>query len=409
MKALLLLVAIFLLFHSLFAEVDKDDAAESGMGSGSSESGDAESGSESGDSEDLNKRSSIAFNGDNMNFYQRSMPERRTRRSTNVTYPDIINKTLEAITDEETTAKELRELFFTYFCTDNKDLSIWPKAVTETEEMLGLEFSERELFECENDVKSICRRFLECELHEKNQKKKKAKPKVIARCFLSLVEYIDDGFTDFALPRGSVEGQAHMFQMHMSYQLMSLLLLKYAEKVAKAAGVSYMRAASSVVEISENLVNQTKIVTKNTIDARLQAISQIEICLMQEVLWQEFQVSCEFRIKKRSLDAGAGIGGEKDIFKRRYRAKVVDYVTQEEICNKAMTTSENMDDDEVKEKLTKICTVKRDLHAKQKHEEITAFYASRSLPVAQNVCKLWSCNDQKLSKMKANLNTKYLI
>ena len=375
---LILLFVFLLIFYKSSANDDSDGGSESGEGDS------AESESGSGDENETMVKRSTA----------------KGKRSKEVTLPEILDVSINAITSEKTTEKQLRDLLLKHYFTDKKEMSIWPKAVEETEKTLGVEFQERELFDMENDVKNIYRRMLECEL---NSKKKKASRAVTARCFLTLREYIDDGKVDFSLPRGSIEGQAKMLEMHIAYNIMSLLILKLAEKKAQEARVSYFKAANYTLHIASSLVETCKIATNNTIDGRLQAISQTEICLMQECLWQEFQVSCEFRSKRSLGGSETGIGGEGDIFVQRYRAKVIDNVEKLEICNLALSTNSTTDAKAVKASLARQCASKRSYHAKNVKREITKFYSTRTLPIVKNLCKLWGCDEEKLKNIAMKL------
>lgn len=361
-------------------------------------SGDAESGEESGDNEEISKRNQISPGYAVIPLI----------RSINPTYPEILNASVRLFLTDTTDEAEIKDLLQKYYFTEKKAMSIWPKAIDETVKTLNSEFSERELFEMENDIKSIYRRMLECDLLVENKRKKKLSTKLrrrYAKCYLTLRDYIDDGFTDFGFPRGTIEGQAHILQMSLAYNVMSLLVLRMSQVIAEKANVQPMRAAKAIFDIADNLVTSVKTVTKDTIDARIQAISQIEICLMQDVLWQEFQVSCEFRMK-RDVETAAGIGGPADKFQRKYRAKVTDEVTKKEVCNMALTTDATNDKDAIKAKLTKSCAKLRDSYARTVKKDIQDFYAKRTLLVVEELPKLWSSDRKKLDEIKASLRSK---
>lgn len=329
-----------------------------------------------------------------------------TRSSDDPTYPSIINASIDILLEDRPKPEKIRNVLMKYYFTDKESMSIWPKAIKDTEKTLNLEFDERQLSEMENDVKIIYRRLLECELLHGKKKKR-----LFAKCCLTLGDYIDDGFTDFGYPRSNIEAQARLLQMNVAYNMMSLLLLRMSQRIADSAGVKSFSAAKSIFDIAENVVSSVRTVTKETIDARIQAVSQIEICLMEEVLWQEFQVSCEFRQDtsdqartKREVDTGAGIGGTSDKFSQRYRAKVIDAVTKKEVCNLELSTSKNMDKAAVKAELTKKCAKLRDTYARKVKTDIKNFYSGCTLPVAEYLPKLWKSDTSRLKQIKTKLD-----
>ena len=346
--------------------------------------------------------------------YQAWNKKLATVRSENsISFPEILNKSLKAVLGEMKKSKDIKRLLVKYYFTDDENTSIWPKAILETETNLNLKFSREELFNMEKDIKAVYRRMLECDFlfspfttKKSSKKKNRERRKLKTKCYLTLHEYIDSGFTDFAFPRGTIEGEAKMLQMGLAYHMMSLLVLQMTQQMAIIAHVTPIKAAISIIDIAESLVESIKSFTKNTIDGRIQAISQIEICQMEVLLWKEFPVTCEIRMK-RDVNSVDGIGGNKNIFLKRYRAKVIDNVTDKEVCNMALDTSETKDKDQVIYELTKACGLVRDNYARRIKKDITDFYTQRTLPVVKELSKLWYNDKKKLSEIKDKLQIKY--
>ena len=317
------------------------------------------------------------------------------------TFTDIIDLSIRQIITSND-AKRDGEILDKYYFTDKKKISIWPKIIKETEKTTNEEFEERELADMENAVKNIYRRMLECDLNTASQKDKKDKAKDLVRCYKTLNEFIADGFVDFSYPRGTMRGHAHMFEMNMAYNVMVLLIYHMISSMSLSAKLDSFSTQIQFYKIAEGFVESIDIVSKNSIDVRLSAISPIEICEIQEVLWQEFTGQCESRVK-REIDKVHGIGGSANVFQQKYRAKVTDDITGKEICYKEETSSTTKNSKKMKTELTKVCFRKRESYINKIRKEITEYYNERASAVTKDLPKLWGSDKLKLTKVKEEL------
>lgn len=329
-----------------------------------------------------------------------------------VSFLDIIELSISHMVNGSN-AKEKGELLNEYFFTTEKEDSIWPKVIKETEKITKVEFKERELADMENAIKHIFQRILECNLSNtgkkgKNQKNEKAKD--LVKCYLTLGEFIEDGFVDFGFPRGTISGQTHMFEMNMAYNVMVLLFYHMLSGMEQAAmSMNSFETQLQFYRIAESFVLATEDVSQNAVDFRLEAISQPEICNIREALWQEFPVDCESSgtinagRKRRDISNVGGIGGSADVFKHTYRAQVKDTITGEIVCNNRGTTDEKNDAKSVKEGLRSGCTKERDNYLHKAKAEAERFYGQRARPVLKELPKLWGSSKTNLSKVKEEL------
>jgi len=322
-----------------------------------------------------------------------------------ITFTDIITLAVSHMVNASA-AKEKGELLNRYFFTVKKEDSIWPKALKETENTTNVEFQERELADMENAIKNIYRRILECNLNNAGQKKKKNKARDLVKCYMTLGEFIKDGFIDFGFPRGTMRGQTHMFEMNMAYNVMVLLIYHMLSGMEEAAmNMNSFETQLEFYRIAEAFVNAVETTSKNSIEVRIESITPIEICNIQEALWTEFPVQCSTRAK-RDLSNVQGIGGTSDLFRQKYRATVKDEVTGETICSQDKTTDEKKDSKTVRAELHSECNKVRDSYVNEKKQEITKYYEQRAFPITNTLPKLWGSSKLKLSKVKEELEVK---
>lgn len=326
-----------------------------------------------------------------------------------VSFQDIIELSVSHIVNN-TDAKEKGDLLNRYFFTVKKEDSVWPKAIKETEKVTKVEFGERELADMENAIKHVYQRILECNLNNAGQRKKnkKEKAKDLVKCYKTLGEFVDDGFLDFAFPRGSLKGQAHMFEMNMAYNVMVLLIYNMLTAMEQdAMNMNSFQTQLQFYKIAESLTQAAEEAAANSIQVRLSAITPIEICNIQTALWQEFPVSCESGVrKKREVSAYSGIGGTADVFEMKWRATVRDEVTGETICQKEDITGEDKDSASVKKMLKKECKEARSEYMKKTRRETRMMYEQRAAPVVNELPKLWGKSKAKLTKVIDGLETK---
>jgi len=325
-----------------------------------------------------------------------------------LSFKDIINLSIRQVVSSND-AKKDGEILDKYYFTDKKEMSIWPKIIKETEKVTNSEFEERELADMENSVKNIYRRMLECDLNNAAEKKSKKKEKDLVKCYKTLGEFIADGFVDFSLPRGTIEGHAHMFEMNVAYNVMVLLIYHMISSMSISAQMNSFTTQIQFYKIAEGFVESMEIVSKSSIDVRLQSVSLIEICEVQEVLWQEFTGLCETRDSvrdKRDADLIHGIGGSSNVFGQKYRATVTDDVTGEDICYEESSAKTAKTSSKVKDDLTKTCSKQRKKYVSKLEKEITEYYTERSSAITKELPKLWGSDKAKLAQVKEELENR---
>jgi len=325
-----------------------------------------------------------------------------------MSFSDIINLSIRQIVTSND-AKKDGEILDKYYFTDKKKMSIWPKIIEETENVTNSEFEERELADMENSIKNIYRRMLECDLNNAAQKKKKKKEKDLVKCYKTLGEFIADGFVDFSLPRGTMQGHAHMFEMNVAYNVMVLLIYHMISSMSIKAQLNSFSTQIQFYKIAEGFVESMEIVSASSIDVRLGSVSLIEICEIQEVLWQEFSGFCETRDTarvKRDADLIHGIGGSSNVFGQKYRATVTDDVTGDDICYEEANAKTAKSASKIKDDLTKTCAKQRENYISKLKKEITEYYNERSAAVTKELPKLWGSDKAKLAHVKEELDNR---
>lgn len=243
----------------------------------------------------------------------------------------------------------------------------------------------------------------------RRKRTKKQKQKDLVKCYKTLGEYIADGFVDFSLPRGTMEGHAHMFEMNVAYNVMVLLIYHMISSMSIKANMNSFSTQIQFYKIAEGFVESMEIVSASSIDVRLAAVSPIEICEVQEVLWQEFTGQCETRDSsraKRDAELVHGIGGSSNVFGQKYRASVTDDVTGEDICFKEANAKTAKSSGKIKSDLTKTCTKERDDYVTKLKKDITEYYNERSSAITKELPKLWGSDKAKLARVQEELETR---
>jgi len=305
------------------------------------------------------------------------------------TYPSIISASLPGLLGKLSYDETLKLLEKHYF-TGTKNDSIWPIAIEETKETLGLAYTERQLFDMQQAVKNVYRTILNCD-SKKNEHKK-------AKCFMGLVEVIIDAGFPFSFPRESDRDQARQLLMNVAFNVMAINALQMAKKVAEETKLNDLKISKSILDIGEGMYSNIKPITMNTIQWRVDEVEEPNVCQIQMVLWREFPIDCQTR-SKRDVESQLGIGGSSDPLERMFRAKVIDNVNGNEVANVAGSASSASKKDDVIKKLVDGCNKKRGPYAEDLKKKMSSFFNSRTLAVHNQVTTLWN-KGKKLENLK---------
>jgi len=260
----------------------------------------------------------------------------------------------------------------------------------------------------QSTVKNVYRKMLECELPSLTTDNK-------AECILGVLEFIDDGLQTFGVLRMNDQEQAKMMELNLAFKVMSINVLQIVKNIAEKGKVNDLKAIKYLLDIGESLYDGLQQWTENTINWRLDAVDQPQVCNVQQVMWEEFTVGCVYRYPtspkrgKRDVGSYGGIGGSKDNFQRRYKAKVLDKVTGDEVFSQTESTDAKNKKEAVVEKLVKSATESRDKYVQVLKDDLKKFYGERTGTVLKEITKLWEKKKAKLQGMREQIKNHHLI
>ena len=248
---------------------------------------------------------------------------------------------------------ETLNVVYRNFLTDQKRDSIWPKAVMETKQWFGEDFRLGELQAIETDLKKY--RIIVSRCMNENTGKE------LTRCLSTLKDALIAG-------SGNVEWSREQeipkqLNVYICFHLMELAFLQMLKIQYEKHPIDGINVDKSIKETAKDFKEKLEASMPTACEQRLQRISSLDLCKVTDVLWQEFKLKCEERVRKRSVgatDSGSGgeedepeaitrstfvednygklksskLGGSQDDFVESVRAKVKDRVTGQYIYNK---------------------------------------------------------------------------
>ena len=270
---------------------------------------------------------------------------------------DIYKKSMPAVIGMLSLNDTVKLLMDTYL-TDKEDDSVWPKAILETKLWFGEEHSRKELASIERDLKKYRLIIFTCT--------KENTGKELTRCLATLKDALIAGAGDFDwLKEQEIPKNLNFYVPFNLMRLASLQLLKIQQEKDEIEGLNIDESIKNLAkDFSETLKKSTGLACEQ----RIQRISPVDMCRVVDVMWQEFPVDCEDRIKRsteedeessgdaelRESETGkryetnsrsdftgekdgnlklSKLGGAQNDFVESFRAKVKDRVTGQYIYN----------------------------------------------------------------------------
>lgn len=342
--------------------------------------------------------------GENDNTEDLSEPTTITRRRIETTFVSIVKDSLDMLIGELGSPVEIRQLLDKNYFTGRKSMSIWAKAIEETKDTYGLSFNERDLSDFQSNIRRIYEKMMFCD--EKLSKHDKKHRINHARCYEKVYSVVTEGETDFGFPTSSKAGVSRILDLNIAYNLMKLLYLELSQQLALVIGLQPMNITRNIYLTAEDIVNKYKTVEQIALDARIQQVSSVKICSVQEIFFAEFDGTCESDDKNEENEFTVAGNTSEDPFKQRLRAKVIDRKDGTEVCNILMSTNPQEDEETVRKSLRKKCNSQKKTYVKKLTEEMKTFVSHRSGAVFQELPKLWRGKEKTLKKMKSDLDKK---
>lgn len=264
--------------------------------------------------------------------------------------PDIYQASMPAVMGM-VSFNETLNILLRHFLTDKKDDSVWPKALEETKTWFGEDHLIGELDAIEVDLKKY--RIIVSRCMDEN------KGKALTRCLATLKDALVAG-------SGNVEWSREQevpkeLALFTSFHLMEIAFLQMLKMQQEKNPVSGIDVDKSIKNAAKNFKEVLESSMSVACEQRLQRIGSLDLCKVTDVMWQEFVLDCEERIRRRSVEEGSGdgetenadakspsdlkkedaaaikiskLGGKQNDFVETMRARVKDRVTDQYIFDK---------------------------------------------------------------------------
>eukprot|EP00112_Aurelia_sp_Birch-Aquarium-sp1_P025542 Seg8535.1 transcript_id=Seg8535.1/GoldUCD/mRNA.D3Y31 product="hypothetical protein" protein_id=Seg8535.1/GoldUCD/D3Y31 len=213
---------------------------------------------------------------------------------------EIYKKSMPAVIGMLSINDTVKLLMDTYL-TDKEDDSVWPKAILETKLWFGEEHSRKELGAIERDLKKY-RTIISTCIKENTGKE-------LTRCLATLKDALVAGAGDFDwLKEQEIPKNLNFYVPFNLMRLASLQLLKIQQEKDDIEGLKIDESIKNLAkEFSETLKKSTGLAC----DQRIERISPVDICRVVDVMWQEFHVDCEDRVKRSNEEDEESSGDEE--------------------------------------------------------------------------------------------------
>jgi len=300
------------------------------------------------------------------------------------------------------------DVLFKNFLTNEKADSIWPKALAETKQWFGEDHELGELQAIENDLKKY--RIILSRCMKENAGKE------LTRCLSTVKNALVAG-------SGNVEWSREQeipkqLNLYTSFHLMELGLLQMLKMQQEKDPIDGLNVDTSIKEVAKNFKETLEASMPKACEQRKQQISPLDLCKVADVLWQEFKLKCEERVKKRSVedeeDNSSGnedeeangdvrssfteenygkiksskLGGNQNDFVESVRATVQDRVTGQYIYNKRLSSSPNFNKAKLLQTLQDEGLNARNKHVKAVDAACKKYWDERGKPIAEKITEL---------------------
>ena len=198
-----------------------------------------------------------------------------------------------------------------------------------------------------------------------------------------------------------------VFDLNIAYNMMSLLIYHLTIHEMVFAPKPAMTLRNAYFEIVDSMLVRLDDVIEDIIQTRLDEISDVEICRVEEILWIKYEDRCmcydcakkpNIKNSKNDKRSAAKCIGKKKRHER-YRAKVWDRTNDRMICDKSGVANGRNRNHLVEMDLYAHClTLKTDYEVKLK-KEMEYFYKDRVKKIKNEFPNFWGMNPKKYLKM----------
>lgn len=290
-----------------------------------------------------------------------------------------------------------------HFFTGEKAMSIWPKAIEETEELYTFDFQERDLADMQSVLRKIYQNVLDCDSVLQKSKRKEIDLQVHSQCYVAIYDIILNGKVQFGFPQGTDVGKARILSLNIAYNMMRLLFLQMTQNLAMKADLNPLRVTKPIIDTAVELTNYYGRAEKAANVTRFSAVGPVKVCSQVTIFYKDFDDHCSPETAAYD-DLQVSGGSSRSIFEKKVKVSVTDNTNGEVICEVQQVIIKESSISKMKEK----CEKARARYMNKLENEMAKYFAERTQSITKALPLLWGRSKKKLKmfadKIGLNIN-----
>ncbi|XP_066918642.1 uncharacterized protein [Clytia hemisphaerica] len=317
--------------------------------------------------------------------------KRATSKEKLVGFTDILKSSLDMITSRNEDPVPVRQFLNKHFFTNDKDMSIWSKAIDEAEQLFHVKFTERDLADMQGFLRDTYQYMLTCDDNLRESKRKSLDLKKHVQCYVEIYNVVQSGKLFFGLPADTDIGKTRILSLNMAYSMMKMLYLQMSKLLSAKADLNPLVIAKPMLDTSVRLVNHYNRIGDAVNASILSGVSAVKTCVRETIFFREFNDHCSPVVNMQDALTISG-GSTRSLFDHKYRVTVTDESTGDTVCE---LIKQSPTDAELS-KMKKDCGDKRNKHINKLMQKMSSYLKDRTEVVTESLQKLWGKNKKKL-------------
>jgi len=316
-------------------------------------------------------------------------------RSATATYNDILDGSLKMITGKLEDPIKIRKFLNKHFFTNKVTMSIWAKAIKETELFYNFEFQEYDLAVLQDTLRNIYKNILDCDGDLERSVKKKKHLIQHSKCYTNIHAIIVAGQVEFGLPTGSEVGQARILSINIAYNLMKLLFLQMTQNLVMNVGLNPLAITKPIIDSAVEMINQYENVGSSVNSTRLSAIGTVRVCTEATFFFNEFDDNCSPEPVKQDMLLYVG-GSTSALFEKQIKVSVKDTMSGTDVCSMEMKTTPQNPKEKIASEMKAKCEKARASYTNKIDRKIQEYLSERTQKIIKALPTLWGRSKKKL-------------
>eukprot|EP00794_Sanderia_malayensis_P014909 gene14909-16452_t len=325
------------------------------------------------------------------------------------------------------TYNETLDLILGTYLAQNKDASIWPKVIEETQTWFGEVHERDDLERMEKRLNAFRKIVVNCHRETKGE--------LLTKCLSGLIAEFVSAEPDFLWEKE--QSVPKFLNYYTAFHLLKLASLQMIKIQKEHDDVNSFDVDSSIKREASEFSKTLKKEVGVACEQRVYKITDVKICTVMDILWQEYTDLCEKRLKKRSIDdedqdeeqshaaesknnqdsendeedgleatsdaeerttKQPRIGGAQNDFSQSLRCLVKDDTTNQLIYNERMSVTPTMNKAKVIHKLYTEAMKARGKHVEKVEKACKKYWKGHGSNIADQIAKLVNQPKKKTKK-----------